>query len=237
MYPKILIFSDLEAKELILNVVQGSPREELPTSPHERHSPLQQTHHCRPTTAQQPKYHQSRNVPSAIITPPSSSLAEDEFTDSNGGANVYPTAPPDYPSVFLSNFGNDEGYYHQDLFYHYSEQETVQHGSVTTTAAGAIQQQRPFSASSSSCSSDSEHTQQNFHLQTLGNPYYDSVHHTGGHHHGHHFSNNGFFTGSSNQTNIISAHQTVYGHELHGHQSPGNTASAGYTSVIQCPYV
>lgn len=210
------IFSDLEAKDLILNQAQGAPREEVSTSPHDRHSPL----HARPVNSQ-PKYHQSRNVPSAIITPPSSSLAEDEFTDSNGAA-AYP--PPEYP-VFLSSFGNDEGYYHQDLFYHYTEQETAQHTPVPAV------QQRPFSASSSSCSSDSEHTQQNFHLQTLGNPYYDSVHgHT---HHGHHFSSNGFF---SNQTNVVPAHQNVYGHELHG-QTPGTTATAGYTSVIQCPYV
>lgn len=217
------IFSNLEEKDLILNIAQGSPREEVSTSPHERHSPIQTQ--CRPSVNSQQKYHQSRNAPSAIITPPLSSLAKDEFTDSNG---VTPYPPPEYP-VFLSSFGNDEGYYHQDLFYHYaSEQETAQHPPSSVTAM----QQRPFSASSSSCSSDSEHTQQNFHLQTLGNPYYDSVH---GHaHHGHHFSNNGFF---SEQTNVVPAHQNVYGHELHG-QSPGGTgAGAGYTSVIQCPFV
>lgn len=130
--------------------------------------------------------------------------------------------------MFLSAFGNDDsGYYHhqQDLFYHsYNEQET--NTSIQHTGSVAAVQQRPFSASSSSCSSDSEHTQQNFHLQTLGNPYYDTIHG----HHGHHFSNNGFF---SNQSHVVPvpAHQNVYGHELHGHQSPGSTG------VIQCPYV
>lgn len=201
----LLFSSDLEAKDLILNVAQGSPREEISNSPQERHSPLQS--HCRPINSQQ-KYHQPRNTaPTAIVTPPSSSLAEDEFTDSNG-AVVYP--PPDYP-VFLSTFGNEEGYYHQ--FYQFSEQDAV-------TQHPPVGQQRPFSASSSSCSSDSEYTQQNFHLQA--NPYYNSIH---GHaHHGHHFSNASFF---GNATNVVPGHETVYGHE-----QPGSTGSAGYTSVI-----
>lgn len=140
----ILFHSDLEAKDLILNTLQGSPREETTNSPPERHSPLQ----TRPVSSQ--KYPQRPpGYTSSVLTPPSSTVPEDDFSDSNGTMN-YP--PPEYPSVFLPNFNGEDYYQHQEMFYPYSDPELAQH------PLHVIGQQRPFSASSSSCSSsESDH--------------------------------------------------------------------------------
>ncbi|XP_044262014.1 single-minded homolog 1 isoform X3 [Tribolium madens] len=118
------VLSDLEGKDLLLNLAQGSLREDVPTSPKSSPKPL-------------PKYQPSRSQP-PIISPP---IPEDDFSESV----AYPT--PEY-SMFLSLPPSEEPYYssHQELFYPYSDPEITQHHLIN-------QSQRPFSASSSSCSS------------------------------------------------------------------------------------
>lgn len=204
------VLSDLEAKDLILNTAQGSPREELSSSSPEKHSPLQ----TPPRPLQ--KYQIPRGLHSTILTPPTSSIPDDDYGDSNGGLAY----PGDYQAVFLPSF-TEETYYHQhhqhsELFYQYSESELVHH------PLNSIGQQRPYSASSSSCSStESEHAHnQNLHLQGVGNAYCgDSLP-------GQHFMNcfNNNQTHSQSQGNL-------YGHDFkqisHHPQS-----TAGYTSVI-----
>ncbi|KAK9687434.1 PAS fold [Popillia japonica] len=205
------VLSDIEAKELILNLAQGPPREDIATSPHERHSPLQ-----TPSRTTSQKYSQpARNaVPTNIITPPGASIPEDEYSDSNGAVG-YPQ--PEY-SVFLPNFNEESYYQHQEIFYSYSDHEVSQH---TLNSINPNTQQRPYSASSSSCSSlESEHTTQSFHLQTLNNPYCpETVHNQ-------HFSINCF---NNNQAHS-QTQQNMYGHEFN--KLPHPQTSAGYTSVI-----
>lgn len=196
---------------MILNLAQGPPREDIATSPHERHSPLQ-----TPSRTTSQKYSQpARNaVPTNIITPPGASIPEDEYSDSNGAVG-YPQ--PEY-SVFLPNFNEESYYQHQEIFYSYSDHEVSQH---TLNSINPNTQQRPYSASSSSCSSlESEHTTQSFHLQTLNNPYCpETVHNQ-------HFSINCF---NNNQAHS-QTQQNMYGHEFN--KLPHPQTSAGYTSVI-----
>lgn len=204
------VLSELEGKEMILNLAQGTPREDLPSSPHERqHSPLQTPVRSAPP----PKYQQQR-VPHqpAILTPPSSTIPEDEFSDFNG-AVAYPH--PEY-SVFIQNFNEESYYAHQEMYYPYSDPEVAHHA----LAHPSQTQTRPFSASSSSCSStESDHNHhQSFHLQPMGNPYCVDVVH------GQHFNLNCF---NNNQAHIQSQ-QNLYGHEF----KPIAQTSAGYTSVI-----
>ncbi|XP_023020855.2 bHLH transcription factor single-minded isoform X2 [Leptinotarsa decemlineata] len=197
------VLSDFEAKELILNLAQGSPREDLSSSPR---SPI---HTPTRTLSSQQKYHSphpTNRIASTLISPQTSSTTDDDFSDSNGGI-AYP--PPDYPSVFLHCYGNEESYYsQQEMFYTYSDTEISQHVTSSVTS-----QQRPFSASSSSCSSsESEH----LHLQNTSNNSYCSESHNN-------FNVNCF---NNNQ----SQPQSWQGHEF----KPLSTAShsAGYTSVI-----
>lgn len=149
---------------MLLNLAQGAPREE-----HLPHSPQSPLAPARPISAQQPKYHSSHapnRLQTTIISPQTSSMTDDEFSDSNG-ALAY--APSEYP-LFIHNY--EESYYpshHQEMFYAYSDPEISQHHLM-----GAAQQ-RPFSASSSSNSStESEQVQ----LQNLnGNsPYNGEIH-------------------------------------------------------------
>ncbi|KAJ8985763.1 hypothetical protein NQ317_014416 [Molorchus minor] len=170
------VLSDFEVKELILNLAQGPPRDDLPNSPQ---SPL----HTPLRVPSQQKYQPSHvtRPPTSIISPQASSVTDDDFSDSNGGVG-YP--PPEYP-VFLHNF--DEPYYpHQDMFFPYADAELGQHHLLNAS-------QRPFSASSSSCSSsESEH----LHLQNLStNAYCENIH-------GHNFSVNCF----NNNQNGAQAH-------------------------------
>lgn len=109
-----------------MNSAQGAPREDLPASPHERHSPLQ-TPPSR--SAPPPKYQTiQQRIPhqSVILTPPSSNIPEDEFSDSNGAV---PYPHPEY-SVFVPNFSDETSYYssHQEAIYSYpSDSELVHH--------------------------------------------------------------------------------------------------------------
>ncbi|KAF5273430.1 hypothetical protein FQA39_LY07447 [Lamprigera yunnana] len=200
--------SDLEAKDLILNSAQGSPREELPQSP-SKHSPLQTPSR---TLSVQPKYQIARSLHPTIITPPGSTIPDDDY-DSNG-IMAY-TA--EYPGVFLPNFVEDPYYQHQhpEFIYQYSESDANHHG------AHPSNQQRPFSASSSSCSSiESDHPHnQNVHMQTIGNPYCgDGVA-------GQHFMNC-----FNNNPAHVQPHTNSYPREFKHLTHP--QGSAGYTSVI-----
>lgn len=148
------VLSELEAKDLLLNSVQGNAREDV-QSPHResRHSPLLQS-----------KYQHHRvGHHHPVVSPPSTS-ADDDYNDSNS-AIPYP-AHPEYP-VFLPNFTEETYYAHQEIFYPYSEHQTPHESSNHPSQS----QSRPFSASSSSCSSiESDHNHHApFHLQN--NPY------------------------------------------------------------------
>lgn len=202
------LYSDFEAKELVLNLTQGAPREDLPGSPQ---SPLH-THTPTRTLPSHQKYQPAHppRLHSAILSPQTSSIAEDDFSDSNG-AVAY--GPPDYP-IFLHNYNEEPYYPHQEMFYPYSDAEISQHHLLNSSSAT---QQRPFSASSSSCSSsESEHLQ----LQNLNSNVYcaDNIH-------GHNF-NISCFNNNQNHTQT----QNWHGHEFKpiSHQ----TLPAGYTSVI-----
>ncbi|RZC38793.1 single-minded -like 1 [Asbolus verrucosus] len=154
------VLSDLESKDFLLNLAQGSPREELPGSPKNS-----------PSKSLSTKYQPNRATPhqAPIISP---SIPEVEYNDS---AVAYPT--PEY-SMFLPNLptGEESYYSHQELFYPYSDPEMSQHPLL----GGQVAQQRPFSASSSSCSS----SESELHLQNLSNPYCGD----GGGLHGQHFN-------------------------------------------------
>ncbi|KAL3276361.1 hypothetical protein HHI36_011744 [Cryptolaemus montrouzieri] len=217
------VLSELEAKDLILNIAQGPPREELPTSPHQPRSPLQTT-----SRQQTPQKFPRVPHPTTIISP-HSSIPDEDFSDSNGAGASAAYVPSEYP-IFVPHFtGEEANYYHhsQEMFYHpYSDPEASQH--ILNQSVGhqrnfssssphlVPQQQRPFSASSSSCSSsESEH----LNLQSLNNPYCsaESVHAS-------HFNLNCF---NNNQTQA----EQIYGHEYK--QLAHHVAStAGYTSVI-----
>ncbi|XP_049821135.1 single-minded homolog 1 isoform X2 [Aethina tumida] len=208
------VLSDLEVKDLILNVAQGPPREDLSSSPHSTHSPAQTP--SRTSVPSQPKYQTSRptTLHTSMVSPHTASIPEDEFSDSNG-AIAYP--PPDYP-VYLHNFNDDPYYPHQDMYYQFAEHEGAQHG---MHGAAPIAQQRPFSASSSSCSSmESEH----LHLQSLSANAYcaENVH-------GQHFNSVTLSSFNNNQAHGTLPQNMYAGHDYNklGHQT-----GAGYTSVI-----
>lgn len=200
----------METKDLILNLAQGPPREDIvTTSPHERHSPVQTS-----STRTPQKYPQQRSgMQTNMITPPTASVPEDEYSDSNGAVGY---SQPEY-SVFLSNF-NEETYYHHEIFYPYADHEVSQHN---LNPLNPTPQQRPYSASSSSCSSvESEHATQSFHLQNLSNGYCPETMHN------QHFSINCF----NNNQSHSQTQQNLYGHEFN--KLPHPQTSAGYTSVI-----
>ncbi|XP_044757394.1 single-minded homolog 1 isoform X2 [Coccinella septempunctata] len=215
------VLSELEAKDLILNIAQGPPREEISTSPHQPHSPLQAPPRALPSPQ---KFPRTPAITSTIISP-HTSIPDEEFSDSNG-ANANPAyIPSEYP-LFVPNYTGDESsYYHQpqELFCHqYSDPETSQHPFLSAPMAHQRiyssssphipQQQRPFSASSSSCSSsESEHLT----IQNLSNPYCSTETQ-----HMSHFNLNCF---NNNQMPTPS-----YG-QLSTHHPSG---PAGYTSVI-----
>ncbi|CAG9815792.1 unnamed protein product [Phaedon cochleariae] len=206
------VLSEFEAKELVLNLAQGSPREDLPDSPR---SPVHPPSN-RPLPShkyQPPQPAAATRLPSSIVSPQTPSLTDDDFSDSNG-AMSYPPPPPDYPSaVFLHGYGGEEGSYysphHQDhgAFYPYSDfsdSEMTQQQHQQQQQQQTVQ--RPFSASSSSCSSsESDH----LHIQNLGGS------------HAYTFDVNNCFENDNH-------HQATQGHPWHAHQGH----AAGYTSVI-----
>lgn len=204
-----VIFSDYEARDLVINLAQGAPREEVPSSPQ---SPLQTSLHTptRSMTSHQ-KYqssHATQRLPATIVSPQSTSIT-DSCSDSNSALGYQ---PPEYP-IFLPNYNNEEPYYpSHEIFYHYSDSEVSQHHLMNAP------QQRPYSTSSSSCSSsESEH----IHLQSLHSSGYGSTD-------SHNFTVNCF---NNNQTHahVGQNWQTNdYKHTSSTHQ----THTAGYTSVI-----
>lgn len=118
------VLSDLESKDLLLNLAQGSPREnELVSSSSPKTSPVKSLISKYPPTPHHP--------------PP----IDDDYVSES--AVTY--SSPEY-SMFMGLSSNDESYYHQELFYSYPED-------VAPLATPIQHQQRPYSASSSSCSS------------------------------------------------------------------------------------
>lgn len=199
--------SDYEAKELVTNMAQGPPREEVPNSPQ---SPLQ-TPIQTPTrsTTSHSKYqssHISRLHPT-IVSPQSTSIT-DSCSDSNSAIGYQ---PPEYP-IFLPTYSNEEPYYPpQEIFYHYSDSEISQHHLMNAP------QQRPYSTSSSSCSSsESEH----LHVQNLHSSAYGSSE-------PHHFTVN-CFNNNQSHGHIEPNWQNDFKHSA----STQQTHTAGYTSVI-----
>ncbi|XP_045468035.1 single-minded homolog 1 isoform X2 [Harmonia axyridis] len=215
------VLSELEAKDLVLNIAQGPPREELSSnSPIHSQSPLQAPSRVLPSPQ---KFPRTSTLPSTI---PQNSIPDEEFSDSNGGGANNGFMHSDYPLFVHSYPGEEPGYYHQAqevYHYPYSDPEASQHALLNATMAHqriyssssphlVPQQQRPFSASSSSCSSsESEH----LNIQNLSNPYCstESAH------------SNNFNLNCFNNNQIPTPN---YG-QLSGHHS---SVAAGYTSVI-----
>ncbi|XP_067000642.1 single-minded homolog 1 [Anabrus simplex] len=139
------VLSDLEAKELVLNLDQVCGREEpvvaLGSEPHA--APPSKTR-VSPSIA--PSTRQPKFRPQPQVAHPQPPVPEDEYSDSSGGLNNY----GDYSTThFLQGYADEATGYYQDLFYSYPD-------SLGTS-------QRPFSSSSSSCSSS-----ESDHHQTLG---------------------------------------------------------------------
>lgn len=216
----IFFCSDLEAKDLILNTAQGSPREELLSSPPEKHSPIH--HQPPPSRILHPQQKYPPNRPSvqqsSIVSPPASTATDDDYSDSNGGI------PYNDYHVFIPTFNEDSYYHHhhhhqqhQEMFYPYSEPEMA--GNNLNAA-----NQRPYSASSSTSSSESDNSQvahahqgQNLSLQTLGG---NQCCGESGHH---------FMACFNNNQAHVGGQTSMYGFKQLGGHSPN---SAGYTSVI-----
>lgn len=200
-------FSDYEARELVINLAQGPPREEISNSPQ---SPIQTPIHTptRPMTSHQ-KYQSSHTsrLPATIVSP--QSTITDSCSDSNSALTYQ---PPEYP-VFLPAYNNEDPYYPpQEIFYQYSDSELSQHQVMSAP------QQRPYSTSSSSCSSsESEHLLHNVHTSAYSNSAEP-----------HNFTVNCF---NNNQSQGLAEQhwQTV---DFIKHNSGHQTHSAGYTSVI-----
>lgn len=189
-------------------MAQGSPREEVPKSPH---SPIQTPLHTptRSISSHQ-KYQptQTSRLPATIVSPQSTSIT-DSCSDSNSALGYQ---PPEYP-VFLPNYNNEEPYYPpQEIFYHYSDSEISQHHLMNAP------QQRPYSTSSSSCSSsESEH----LHLQNIHSSAYGS-------NEPHNFTVNCFNNNQSHGQVEQTWQTSDFKHTSSSHQ----THAAGYTSVI-----
>ncbi|CAH1159107.1 unnamed protein product [Phyllotreta striolata] len=197
------VLSDFEAKELVLNAVQGAPREDLPCSPR---SPLTAAPRSLPSQQKFTPTHTPSHLSSNVIAQTAqNSLTEDDFSDSISYSSL------EYSSGFV-HYNNEEAYYHHlDMFYPYSDPEVSQ-----PHVLGAAQK-RPFSASSSSCSS----TESEVHLQVLNGNSYSAENHN--HHCGFGAIGNCFDNNNQNQG------QNWHGHDL----KPVPVAhSAGYTSVI-----
>ncbi|XP_056641208.1 single-minded homolog 2 isoform X2 [Diorhabda carinulata] len=148
------VLSDFEAKDLILSVAQGAPRDDLPSSPRSPINPPART------LSSQSKYtspHSVARLPTNIISSQPSSVTDDDFSDSNGALSYL-----EYSSGYV-NYTYDESYQHQEMFYPYSDPEISQQHIL-----GSHPQQRPFSASSSSCSS----SESEMHLQNLNTSNY-----------------------------------------------------------------
>lgn len=218
-------YSANESKELVINVTQTVPKEELPSSPSqpENQSPL-----ATPTRSlSQTKYQSSLTRLSSggrVIEP-------EHFSDSNG----HFASQRDYEHTphFLHTAPEDSNpyYNHHELYYPpYNEIE----GPYGTLTGSVGSQSRPFSASSSSCSSvESSATSDNpHHYQSPGglNPLTGTV-----------VNGTSEFVIASNcfdphspthgtQTTWSGAiaHQTDFKHEF-AHHSAHNP---GYTSVI-----
>lgn len=136
----VYCYSANESKELVINVTQTVPKEELPASPsQESQSPL-----TTPTRSlSQSKYQTSLtrlNSGGRVIEP-------EHFSDSNG----HFASHRDYEHTPLFLPEDSTPYYnHHELYYPpYNEIE----GPYATLTGSVGSQSRPFSASSSSCSS------------------------------------------------------------------------------------
>lgn len=205
----------------MLNLEQGSPREEVNNVTPERDSPL----HIPTSVRSHIPAHKYPPRPTFTATLPSNSSAhsaEDDFSDSNGAISSYPLA--NYPVSFLPNYNQTEEPYYQEMFYQYgTDPEISQHNlnSLTPTT------QRPYSASSNSCSSsesDHSHVQALHHLQSLSNPYCADVQG--------HFPINCF---NNSPAHLPVSPETGYTNEFISKQLNHTQPTAnptGYTSVI-----
>ncbi|XP_060526123.1 single-minded homolog 1 isoform X2 [Cylas formicarius] len=146
------VLSDIEAKDLIINLSQGSPKEELPASPQESHSPLATKYHPSPQPAR--------------LLPPS--IPDDHFSDSN---STHFGSTLDYPGPAYLHGVTDESnaYYHHPEYFYNGYTDPEQYPVLTGSVAS---QSRPYSASSSSCSS--VENDNNMHLHQVHAPGYSS---------------------------------------------------------------
>lgn len=219
-------YSANESKELIINVTQTIPKEELPSSPSQ---PGNQSPLATPTRSlTQPKYQTSLTRLSSggrVIEP-------EHFSDSNGHFASH--RDYEHTPIFLHTTPEDSNSYynHHELYYPpaYNEIE----GPYATLTGSVGSQSRPFSASSSSCSSvESGATSDNpHHYQSPGglNPLAAVTVGTVNATSEFVIASNCFDPHSPPQTTWSGAiaHQTDFKHEF-AHHSAHNP---GYTSVI-----
>ncbi|XP_017780183.1 PREDICTED: single-minded homolog 1-like isoform X2 [Nicrophorus vespilloides] len=212
------VLTEVEFKQLLLNSTQGVPREEESSPTEEK--PIS-------PKANPPKYQRTNNVHPAIITPPGSSIPDDEFSDSNGGGAPMAYQPQDYQFI---NYSDDYHYQHQhqqEIYYPYSDSEMTMnpignshhhhhHHHNQQHQQHQQQHQRPYSASSNSSSSPESE-------QLLGNPYCaeDPLHQT----------QNNFGFGGGGGANPPAGGQNFYNEFSQMRQIP----AASYTSVIVEP--
>ncbi|XP_030763875.1 single-minded homolog 1 isoform X2 [Sitophilus oryzae] len=163
------VLSENEAKDLIINTTQSAPKEEVPGSPLEGHSPL--TTPTRSINSLKYNPHASPQTGSGggstRLTGSTAIIESDRYSDSNGansghfeynhGGNVlFVQAPSDDSSPY---------YNHPDLYYSYNDPEA----SYSALTGSVSSQNRPFSASSSSCSSTESVPTEKAHHYQLGN--------------------------------------------------------------------
>ncbi|CAH1134949.1 unnamed protein product [Ceutorhynchus assimilis] len=204
------VLSDYECKELILNVTQSAPKEELSSPRRENHSPK-----VTPTRSISQAKYQPYPSPKSRIN--RCTVEPEHFNDSNGPGQFGVVEYEHNNVLYLHSTQEDSNpsyYHHPELYYQYNDHES----SYSAMTGSVSSQTRPFSASSSSCSSIESNTENSHHYQPANalvpiNP-------------------SGCFNpnspGGANNWTAASTQQHEFKNEFAHHV----THSAGYTSVI-----
>lgn len=189
------VLSDLEAKDLVLSVEQGTPtphQDPTTTTTSEptnntngkrTHSPIspQRLHHVPPSS----RHIETSNHKYARCETNNPQVIDEDYSDSSCcGLTSTPNANTSYSSdnygYNIPNFQDDS--YYQEMFYGgppppyidqpppYNEIDAM-HQHPATAQPVLHQHQRPFSSSSSSSSCSIENEQHLQHLQSYNNPY------------------------------------------------------------------
>lgn len=227
-------YSELEAKDLILNIEQGSAREDVASLSPDRDSPLQQR---TPTRTHQNSQHRYQTTGTRSSSSSSTSFGTpisvpEDVSDTGGGPyHHHQHIPADYQVAFPTPYGQTPD---DPPAYHYQQEVAFYQQQYQETPVGSqdLVSLRPYSASSSSCgSSESDHSQVlHHHLHHLHNlhPAYcaDALHDQ-------HFPVGCFGDGAGLATTHTDPVSSAAGY-AHDYGPGKNLAHAppGYTSVI-----